>query len=67
MHSKINQMINDGYKILKFQRDVDLKTNEEFGLIEMKALDGYRKTINVSSDQADEIEKILFKFLKDSN
>ncbi|WP_138204624.1 hypothetical protein [Haloimpatiens lingqiaonensis] len=64
MNNKISQMINDGYKILEFKRSTDLLTNEEYGIIELKALDGYIETLNITDNQADEVEKVVFKYLE---
>ena len=59
------QFINDGYKIMKFERDIDKVTGQEIGKIEVKALDGHRQFITLDDNAADEIEKTLFKYLKD--
>ncbi|GAA0121510.1 MAG: hypothetical protein KID00_07185 [Clostridium argentinense] len=59
----IEQMIKDGYKIMKFERDVDLISGNEIGQIEMKALDGKLDMITVDDNGADEIEKVMFKYL----
>ncbi|WP_373897871.1 hypothetical protein ACER0A_010445 [Haloimpatiens sp. FM7315] len=64
MNNEISNMIEEGYKILKFERNVDLLTNEEYASIEAKALDGYIKTLTISDNEADEIEKVLFKYLE---
>ena len=61
----IQNYINDGYKIMKFERDIDLKTGEEIGKIQMKALNGLLSTITVDDNGADEIEKELFIYLKE--
>lgn len=66
MNNEISKMIKDGYKILNFKRNIDLKTNEEYGSLELKALDGYIKTINVNTNEADEIEKVLFNYLENN-
>ncbi|WP_461612199.1 hypothetical protein [Clostridium sp. Marseille-QA1073] len=60
----INQMIEDGYKILKFKRDVDLISGSEIGEIEMKALDGKLCVVTIDDNGADDIEKIMFKYLR---
>lgn len=60
----INQMIEDGYKILKFKRDIDLISGSEIGEIEMKALDGKLSVVTVDDNGADDIEKIMFKYLR---
>jgi len=60
----IQNFINEGYKILKFERDIDLRTGEEVAKIEMKALDGYINTITLDDNCGDEIEKELFTYLK---
>lgn len=65
MSNKISRMIKDGYKILEFKRNVDLISNEEYGIIELKALDGYVETLNITDNQADEVEKVLFKYLEE--
>lgn len=59
----IDQMIKDGYKIMKFERDVDLISGSEIGQIEMKALDGKLDTITIDDNGADDIEKVMFKYL----
>ena len=63
MKPEIENLIKDGYKILKFERDIDKISGQEIGKIEMKALDGYIKTINMDDNGADEVEKVLFKYL----
>ncbi len=60
----INQMIEDGYKIIKFKRDVDLISGSEIGEIEMKALDGKLSIVTIDDNGADDIEKIMFKYLR---
>ncbi|WP_035294195.1 hypothetical protein [Clostridium sp. KNHs214] len=65
MNNKISQMIKEGYKILEFKRNVDLITNEEYGVIELKALDGYIERLNITDNQADEVEKVVFKYLEE--
>ncbi|APC40984.1 hypothetical protein [Clostridium estertheticum] len=56
--------INKGYKIMKFERDIDKITGQEIGTIEVKALDGHRQYITFDDNGADEIEKSLFEYLK---
>ncbi|MBU3180426.1 hypothetical protein [Clostridium psychrophilum] len=56
--------IKEGYKIMKFERDIDKVTGQEIGKIEVKALDGQRQYINLDDNAADEIEKNLFEYLK---
>ena len=56
--------INEGYKIMKFERDIDKITGQEIGKIEVKALDGHRQFITLDDNGADEIEKSLFKYLR---
>jgi len=56
--------INEGYKIMKFERDIDKVTGQEIGKIEVKALDGQRQYITLDDNAADEIEKSLFEYLK---
>ena len=56
--------IKEGYKIMKFERDIDKVTGQEIGKIEVKALDGHRQYINLDDNAADEIEKNLFEYLK---
>ena len=58
------QFINESYKIMKFERDIDKITGQEIGVIEVKALDGCRKYITIDDNAADEIEKNLFEYLK---
>jgi len=59
-----DQFIDESYKIMKFERDVDKVTGQEIGKIEVKALDGHRQFITLDDNAADEIEKTLFKYLK---
>ncbi len=61
----INTLINQGYKIMKFERDIDLKSGEEMGVVELKALDGYLMKLNFDDNCADEMEKIIFNYLKE--
>lgn len=56
--------INGSYKIMKFERDIDKVTGQEIGKIEFKALDGHRQFITLDDNASDEIEKSLFKYLK---
>ncbi|MBU3110706.1 hypothetical protein [Clostridium lacusfryxellense] len=56
--------IDESYKIMKFERDIDKLTGQEIGKIEVKALDGRRQFITIDDNAADEIEKSLFKYLK---
>ena len=65
MVNKEKQSINGGYKIMKFERDIDKVTGQEIGKIEVKALDGQRHFITLDDNAADEIEKSLFKYLKE--
>ncbi|MCB2308009.1 hypothetical protein LGL08_18145 [Clostridium estertheticum] len=58
------RFINEGYKIMKFERDIDKITGQEIGTIEVKALDGHRQYITFDDNGADEIEKSLFEYLK---
>lgn len=60
----VNQLINEGYKIMKFERDIDLISGQEIGVVELKGLDGYRRYINVDDNKVDDIEKIMFNYLK---
>ncbi len=64
MINKVEDFINEGYKIMKFERDIDKVTGQEVGKIEVKALDGYRQYITLDDNCADEIEKKLFEYLK---
>jgi len=64
MVNKGEQFINEGYKIMKFERDIDKITGQEIGTIEVKALDGHRQFITLDDNGADEIEKSLFEYLK---
>ena len=61
----INNLINEGYKIMKFERDIDLTSGEEVGVVELKALDGYLMKLNLDDNSADEMEKVLFNYLKE--
>lgn len=61
----INELINGGYKIMKFERDIDLISGEEIGVVELKGLDGYRRYLNVDDNKVDDIEKMMFNYLKD--
>ncbi|MBK5240731.1 hypothetical protein [Clostridium sp.] len=49
---------------MKFERDIDMITGQEIGKIELKALDGHFEYITLDDNDADEIEKDLFKYLK---
>ncbi len=64
MVNQRDNFINEGYKIMKFERDIDKITGEEIGKIEVKALDGHRQYITIDDNAADEIEKNLFEYLK---
>jgi len=64
MANQGENFINEGYKIMKFERDIDKVTGQEIGKIEVKALDGHRKYITLDDNAADEIEKNLFEYLK---
>ena len=56
-------LISEGYKLIKFQRDIDKINGQEIGTIEVKALDGHREFITLDDNSADEIERKLFDFL----
>ena len=62
---KINNLINEGYKIMKFERDIDLTNGQEVGVVELKALDGYLMKLNFDDNSADEMEKVIFNYLKE--
>ncbi|WP_298837371.1 hypothetical protein [Clostridium sp.] len=64
MINKCGNYIDEGYKIMKFERDIDKITGQEIGTIEVKALDGHRQYITLDDNGADEIEKSLFEYLK---
>ena len=64
MENQINDFIIEGYKIMKFERDIDKTNGQEIGNIELKALDGRIKYITLDDNSADEIEKNLFEYLK---
>jgi hypothetical protein len=64
MENKIDNFISQGYKILAFERDINKSTGEEIGKIEMKALDGQRQYITFDDNAADEVERVLFEYLK---
>jgi hypothetical protein len=64
MENKIEKLISDGYKILAFERDINKVTGEEIGKIEIKALDGHRHYITFDDNAADEVERVLFEYLK---
>lgn len=64
MESQIEHFITEGYKIIKFEREIDKTTGQEIGNIELKALDGHIKNITFDDNAADEIEKNLFDYLK---
>lgn len=64
MINKGEHFINEGYKIMKFERDIDKITGQEIGRIEVKAIDGYTQFITLDDNGADEIEKSLFEYLK---
>ncbi|MCM1991051.1 hypothetical protein [Oceanirhabdus seepicola] len=61
----INNLINEGYKIMKFERNIDLTSGQEVGVVELKALDGYLMKLNLDDNSADEMEKVLFNYLKE--
>jgi hypothetical protein len=64
MENKIDNYISEGYKILAFERDIDKITGEELGKIEIKALNGHKKYITFDDNGADEVERVLFEYLK---
>ena len=64
MENQIEHFIRTGYKILAFERDIDRVTGEEIGKIEVKALDGHRQYITFDDNGADEVERVLFEYLK---
>jgi len=64
MSDQGENFIIDGYKIMKFERDIDKISGQEIGKIEIKALDGHLKYITLDDNDADEIEKDLFEYLK---
>ena len=47
MINKCGNYIDEGYKIMKFERDIDKITGQEIGTIEVKALDGHRQYIKI--------------------
>jgi len=57
-------LISEGYKLIKFQRDIDKISGQEIGSVEVKSLDGHREFITLDDNSADEIERELFKYLK---
>jgi len=61
----INNLINQGYKIMKFETDIDLTNGQEVGVVELKALDGYLMKLNFDDNSADEMEKVIFNYLKE--
>lgn len=65
MPKEIHDLINESYKIMKFERDIDKITGQEIGKIEVKALDGHLQYVIIDDNTADEIEKDLFKYLLD--
>ncbi len=64
MANPIDNFISEGYKILAFERDIDKITGEEVGKIEIKALDGHKRNIIFDDNAADEVERVLFEYLK---
>ena len=64
MENKIENFISEGYKILTFERDINKVTGEEIGKIEIKALNGHRHYITFDDNAADEVERVLFEYLK---
>ena len=64
MENQIDNFINEGYKLLAFKRGIDNDTGEEIGMIEIKSLDGHKQNITFDDNACDEIEKVLFKYLK---
>jgi hypothetical protein len=65
MSKPTHNLINESYKIMKFERDIDKITGQEIGKIEVKALDGHLQYICIDDNTADDIEKDLFKYLID--
>ena len=63
MVNQTEEFINKGFKIMKFERDIDIINGQEIGKIELKALDGHREYITLDDNGADEIEKSLFEYL----
>ena len=63
MVNQTEEFINKGFKIMKFERDIDSVSGEEIGKIELKALDGHREYITLDDNGADEIERNLFEYL----
>jgi hypothetical protein len=64
MENPIDDFISEGYKILTFERDIDKITGEEIGKIEIKAINGYKRNITFDDNAADEVERVLFEYLK---
>jgi hypothetical protein len=64
MEKQIEHFINEGYEIMKFERDIDIITGQQIGKIEVKALNGHRQVITLDDNAVDEIEKNLFEYLK---
>ncbi len=64
MANQIEYFINQGYKIMKFEREINSVNGDEIGRIEVKALDGHREYITTDDNACDEIERDLFEYLK---
>jgi len=64
MENQIEHFISEGCKILAFERGIDEITGEEIGKIEIKSLDGHKQYITFDDNAADEVERVLFEYLK---
>ncbi len=61
----IKKYIGEGYKIMKFERGIDLLTGQEIGKIEMKAINGAIDVMTIDDNGADDIEKKVFHYLSE--
>lgn len=59
----IEKYIGEGYKIMKFERGIDLLTGQEIGKIEMKSINGTIDIMTIDDNGADDIEKKMFYYL----
>ncbi|WP_142414471.1 hypothetical protein [Hathewaya massiliensis] len=65
MDSRIEKYAEKGYKLLNVARDVQKNTGEEILKVELKDLDGEIKILEYDDNCGDEVEKIIFTYLKD--
>ncbi|CAM3048729.1 hypothetical protein HAHI6034_12995 [Hathewaya histolytica] len=65
MSNDIEKYGKEGYKLLNIKRDIQKNTGQEICKVELKALDGKIKTLEYDDNCGDEVEKIIFTYLKD--